>query len=60
VAIAPQIDTVRLDSVSAAGFDAVIYPGRHGRLRDLVNDARSLVAEMARTERDEARLRTAG
>lgn len=35
-------DTVRLDSVSADDFDAVFYPGGHGPLWDLAEDARSI------------------
>ena len=34
-------NTVRLDSVSAADFDAVFYPGGHGPLWDLAEDAAS-------------------
>ena len=34
--------TVRLDSVNAADFDAVFYPGGHGPLWDLANDAHSI------------------
>ncbi|MBD8694585.1 type 1 glutamine amidotransferase domain-containing protein [Stenotrophomonas sp. CFBP 13718] len=34
--------TVRLDSVSAADFDAVFYPGGHGPLWDLAEDAHSI------------------
>ena len=34
--------TVRLDSVSQAGFDAVFYPGGHGPLWDLAEDASSI------------------
>lgn len=34
--------TVRLDSVSAADFDAVFYPGGHGPLWDLAEDAHSV------------------
>jgi len=33
---------VRLDSVDAADFDTVFYPGGHGPLWDLVNDAHSI------------------
>jgi len=32
-------NTVRLDAVSADGFDAVFYPGGHGPLWDLAEDA---------------------
>lgn len=32
-------DTVRLDAVAAGGFDAVFYPGGHGPLWDLAEDA---------------------
>ncbi|HEY0335689.1 MAG TPA: type 1 glutamine amidotransferase domain-containing protein [Stenotrophomonas sp.] len=35
-------DTVRLDSVSQADFDAVFYPGGHGPLWDLAEDAHSI------------------
>ncbi len=35
-------DTVRLDSVSAAEFDAVFYPGGHGPLWDLAEDEDSV------------------
>lgn len=34
--------TVRLDSVSAAEFDAVFYPGGHGPLWDLAEDTHSI------------------
>ncbi len=34
--------TVRLDSVSAADFDAVFYPGGHGPLWDLAEDTHSI------------------
>lgn len=34
--------TVRLDSVSQADFDAVFYPGGHGPLWDLAEDAHSI------------------
>jgi putative intracellular protease/amidase len=34
--------TVRLDSVSAADFDAVFYPGGHGPLWDLAEDQASI------------------
>lgn len=34
--------TVRLDSVSAADFDTVFYPGGHGPLWDLVDDPHSI------------------
>jgi putative intracellular protease/amidase len=34
--------TVRLDSVSEADFDAVFYPGGHGPLWDLAEDANSV------------------
>jgi putative intracellular protease/amidase len=35
-------DTVRLDSVSQAGFDTVFYPGGHGPLWDLAEDSHSI------------------
>jgi putative intracellular protease/amidase len=35
-------NTVRLDSVSQADFDAVFYPGGHGPLWDLAEDAHSI------------------
>lgn len=35
-------NTVTLESVSADDFDAVFYPGGHGPLWDLVNDAASI------------------
>lgn len=35
-------NTVRLDSVSQAGFDAVFYPGGHGPLWDLAEDKDSI------------------
>jgi putative intracellular protease/amidase len=35
-------NTVRLDSVSQADFDAVFYPGGHGPLWDLAEDANSI------------------
>ena len=35
-------NTVRLDSVSADGFDAVFYPGGHGPLWDLAEDKTSI------------------
>ena len=34
--------TVRLDSVSQADFDTVVYPGGHGPLWDLAEDAQSI------------------
>lgn len=34
-------NTVRLDSINAADFDAVFYPGGHGPLWDLAEDATS-------------------
>jgi len=34
--------TVRLDSISAADFDTVFYPGGHGPLWDLAEDAHSI------------------
>ncbi|SES07984.1 Putative intracellular protease/amidase [Lentzea xinjiangensis] len=40
-ALAALADTVRLDSVSTDGFDAVFYPGGHGPLWDLAEDANS-------------------
>lgn len=41
-AIAQLANTVRLDSVSHDDFDAVFYPGGHGPLWDLAEDARSI------------------
>lgn len=35
-------NTVKLDSVSAADFDAVFYPGGHGPLWDLAEDKKSI------------------
>ncbi|MEO8544414.1 MAG: type 1 glutamine amidotransferase domain-containing protein [Burkholderiaceae bacterium] len=35
-------ETVKLSSVSAQGFDAVFYPGGHGPLWDLAEDAHSI------------------
>jgi putative intracellular protease/amidase len=35
-------DTARLDSVRAADFDSVFYPGGHGPLWDLAEDAHSI------------------
>jgi putative intracellular protease/amidase len=35
-------NTVRLDSVSQSDFDTVFYPGGHGPLWDLAEDARSI------------------
>lgn len=35
-------DTIKLSSVSAADFDAVFYPGGHGPLWDLAEDASSI------------------
>ncbi|WP_371667028.1 type 1 glutamine amidotransferase domain-containing protein [Streptomyces sp. NBC_00289] len=40
-ATAALADTVRLDSVSAEDFDTVFYPGGHGPLWDLAEDAQS-------------------
>ncbi|GAB7110934.1 type 1 glutamine amidotransferase domain-containing protein [Streptomyces phaeofaciens JCM 4814] len=40
-ATAALANTVRLDSVSAADFDTVFYPGGHGPLWDLAEDADS-------------------
>ncbi|WP_413760527.1 type 1 glutamine amidotransferase domain-containing protein [Streptomyces sp. MMBL 11-3] len=40
-ATAALSDTVRLDSVSADAFDTVFYPGGHGPLWDLAEDAHS-------------------
>lgn len=34
--------TVRLDTIEASQFDAIFYPGGHGPLWDLVNDAHSI------------------
>ena len=34
--------TVKLDTVDAAGFDAVFYPGGHGPLWDLAEDKKSI------------------
>ncbi len=42
--------TVRLRDVSAADFDAVFYPGGHGPLWDLANDATSIVLIQAMME----------
>jgi putative intracellular protease/amidase len=42
VATALLANTVRLDSVSAADFDAVFYPGGHGPLWDLAQDQHSI------------------
>lgn len=41
-AIAQLANTVRLDSVSHDDFDAVFYPGGHGPLWDLAEDAHSI------------------
>jgi putative intracellular protease/amidase len=41
-AIAQLANTVRLDSVSHEDFDAVFYPGGHGPLWDLAEDADSI------------------
>ncbi|MCC7633906.1 type 1 glutamine amidotransferase domain-containing protein [Stenotrophomonas rhizophila] len=41
-ATAQLANTVRLDSVSPADFDAVFYPGGHGPLWDLAEDAHSI------------------
>lgn len=41
-ATAQLANTVRLDSVSQDAFDAVFYPGGHGPLWDLAEDARSI------------------
>lgn len=40
-AVAALAETVRLDSVSAGDFDTVFYPGGHGPLWDLAEDADS-------------------
>jgi len=42
VAKAQLATTVRLDSVSQEGFDAVFYPGGHGPLWDLAEDPNSI------------------
>jgi len=42
VAQAQLASTVRLDSVSQADFDTVFYPGGHGPLWDLAEDAHSI------------------
>lgn len=42
VATAQLANTVRLDSVSQADFDAVFYPGGHGPLWDLAEDKHSI------------------
>jgi len=42
VAKAQLANTVRLDSVSQQGFDAVFYPGGHGPLWDLAEDPNSI------------------
>lgn len=46
-------DTVRLADVSADGYDAIFYPGGHGPLWDLAEDAdsRSLIETFAGTDR---------
>lgn len=41
-ALAQLANTVRLDSVSHDDFDAVFYPGGHGPLWDLAEDAHSI------------------
>jgi putative intracellular protease/amidase len=41
-AVAALANTARLDSVSVDGFDAVFYPGGHGPLWDLAEDAHSI------------------
>jgi putative intracellular protease/amidase len=41
-AMAQLASTVRLDSVSQAGFDTVFYPGGHGPLWDLAEDRDSI------------------
>ena len=41
-AMARLANTVRLDSVSQADFDAVFYPGGHGPLWDLAEDKHSI------------------
>ncbi|MEM6049638.1 type 1 glutamine amidotransferase domain-containing protein [Erwinia sp. P7711] len=41
-AIAQLAETVRLDSVSQADYDAVFYPGGHGPLWDLAEDKHSI------------------
>jgi putative intracellular protease/amidase len=41
-AMAQLASTVRLDSVSQAGFDTVFYPGGHGPLWDLAEDPASI------------------
>ena len=41
-AMAQLASTVRLDSVSQADFDTVFYPGGHGPLWDLAEDAHSI------------------
>ena len=41
-AVAQLANTVRLDSVSQAEFDAVFYPGGHGPLWDLAEDKHSI------------------
>jgi len=41
-AVAQLAATVRLDTVSQAGFDAVFYPGGHGPLWDLAEDKHSV------------------
>ncbi|MEJ5112372.1 type 1 glutamine amidotransferase domain-containing protein [Erwinia billingiae] len=41
-AVAQLAETVRLDSVSSADYDAVFYPGGHGPLWDLAEDKHSI------------------
>ncbi|MCE8021483.1 type 1 glutamine amidotransferase domain-containing protein [Halomonas sp. MCCC 1A11036] len=41
-AMAQLAETVRLDSVNQADFDAVFYPGGHGPLWDLAEDGHSI------------------
>ncbi|WLS78572.1 type 1 glutamine amidotransferase domain-containing protein [Erwinia pyri] len=41
-AVAKLAETVRLDSVSQADYDAVFYPGGHGPLWDLAEDKHSI------------------
>lgn len=41
-AVAQLAETIRLDSVSQADYDAVFYPGGHGPLWDLAEDKHSI------------------
>jgi hypothetical protein len=51
--------TLKLGSVKASDYDAVFYPGGHGPLRDLTNDAKQFSTMMLITIEEGKRTQTA-